>query len=158
VKSDPDYADAWAWLSSIYRDEHRFNFNPRPDPLDRALDAARRAVDLDPSSQVAHHTLAEIYFYRHELDGFFVEAERTVALNPNDALTLAGLGDKLHYAGELQTPTPTPKRSSPLAVGALLALGKQAYLVRRGDQRALAPSRAGLSDRRGLRRLVNAVQ
>ena len=52
VKSDPGYSDAWACLAAIYLDEYRFNYNPRPDPLDRALDAARRAVALDPPANV----------------------------------------------------------------------------------------------------------
>jgi TolB-like protein len=100
VKSDPGYADAWASLCAIYLDEYRFNYNPRPDPLDRALEAARRAVDAEPTSQFAHHALAHVYFYRHTLDSFFAEAERTIALNPNNATYLAYLGLCLHYAGD----------------------------------------------------------
>jgi adenylate cyclase len=99
VKSDPGYADAWANLSSIYVDEYRFNYNPRPNPLARALDAAQRAVEADPSHQGAHEALADSYFYRHELDGFFAEAERAIALNPNNAATLAALGERLHLVG-----------------------------------------------------------
>jgi len=100
VKSDPDYSDAWAVLSFIYVDEHRLNYNPRPNSLDRALDAARRAVVLDPASQWAHQALAVVYFYRHELEAFSPEAERAIALNPNNAFTLAMLGQELHYAGD----------------------------------------------------------
>jgi adenylate cyclase len=100
VKSDPGYADAWALLSEIYIDEYRFNYNPRPNPLDRALEAARRAVDADPANQAAHQALANSYFYRHELDGFLAEAERAIALNPNSAATLASLGERLNYAGD----------------------------------------------------------
>jgi tetratricopeptide (TPR) repeat protein len=84
----------------IYLDEHRFNFNPRPDPLDRALDTARRAVASDPTSQWAHHALAQAHFYRHELDAFLAEAERVLELNPNNAGILAMLGDRLHWAGD----------------------------------------------------------
>jgi adenylate cyclase len=100
VQSDPGYADAWAWLGVVYVDEYRHNYNPRPDPLDRALEAARRAVAADPTSQAAHLTLAVVYFYRHELDAFFTEAERTVALNPNNASFVAAIGEMLHYAGD----------------------------------------------------------
>jgi adenylate cyclase len=100
VKSDPGYVEAWACLCFIYLDEHRDAYNPRPDPLDRALDAARRAVASDPASQLAHLALAEAFFYRHELDGFFAEAERAIALNPNNVVTVASLGDKLAGAGD----------------------------------------------------------
>jgi adenylate cyclase len=100
VKSDPGYADAWAYLSHIFLDEYRFNYNPRPNSLVRALEAAHRAVDSDPTNQEAHEALAQSYFFRHELDGFFAETERAIALNPNSATTLAALGEKLNIAGD----------------------------------------------------------
>jgi len=100
VKSDPGYSDAWASLCLSYLDEYRWSFNPRPNPLDRALDAARRAVALDPANQSAHHALAAAYFFRHELDAFFAEAKRAIALNPNNAFTLAELGEDFHFAGD----------------------------------------------------------
>ena len=100
VKSDPDYADAWACLSRIYIDEYRLNYNPRPNPLDRALRAAHRAVDSDPTHQGAHEALANSHFFRHELDAFFAEAERAIALNPNNAVMLARLGQRLNLAGD----------------------------------------------------------
>jgi adenylate cyclase len=100
VKSDPGYAGAWAALSHAYFHEHTHNLNPRPDPLHRALDAARRAVALDPTNQLGHSALAEVYFYRHELDSFLAEAERAIALNPNNAQVLASMGSLLHLAGD----------------------------------------------------------
>jgi TolB-like protein/class 3 adenylate cyclase len=100
VKSDPGYADAWAGLANLYLDEHRFNYNPRPDSLGRALGAAQRAVDADPTNQDAHAVLADVYFYQHELDAFFAETERAIALNPNNASVLATLGEKLNIVGD----------------------------------------------------------
>jgi TolB-like protein/Tfp pilus assembly protein PilF len=100
VRNDPNYAEAWACLCMVYLDEHRYSFNPRPDPLDRALKAARRAVDLDPSSQTARGALAGTYFFRHQLDRFKAEAERALALNPNHSVVLASVGTALSYAGE----------------------------------------------------------
>lgn len=38
------------------------------------------------------------YFYRHELEAFFAEAERAIALNPNSADSLAYLGTYLRHA------------------------------------------------------------
>ena len=84
----------------VYLDEHRYNFNPRPGPLDRALEAARRAVELDPSSQTARAALAATHFFRHQLGPFKAEAERALALNPNDPGTLVVLGADLMYAGD----------------------------------------------------------
>jgi Tfp pilus assembly protein PilF len=100
VQSDPAYADAWAYLADVYLDEYRSNYNPRPDPLDRALSAARRAVSVDRSSQRAHQALAEVYFLRHALDAFSAEIKQAIALNSNDAETLANAGHLLQEMGD----------------------------------------------------------
>ena len=50
----PGYATAWAMLSLVALDEDRFAFNVRPGvpgPIERALQAARRAVDLDADNR-----------------------------------------------------------------------------------------------------------
>jgi tetratricopeptide (TPR) repeat protein len=41
-----------------------------------------------------------VYFHRNELDAFTSEAERAIALNPNNAFTLADLGRSLEFAGD----------------------------------------------------------
>jgi Tol biopolymer transport system component/TolB-like protein len=93
VTVEPGYADAWACLTLAYLDEHRHKFNPRPLALDRALEAARRAVAADPSSQLAHCALAQAHFYRRDVGSFRAAAERAVALNrrSGDALAMMGL-------------------------------------------------------------------
>jgi tetratricopeptide (TPR) repeat protein len=100
VNAEPSYSDAWALLSAIYLDEDRLNYNPRPNSLDRALDAAQQAVALDPTNQLAHHALALSHFHRKELDAFFAEAERAIALNPNEPVALAGMGMRFQEAGD----------------------------------------------------------
>jgi adenylate cyclase len=100
VKSDPSYSDAWAYLCQVYLDEHRHEFNPRPDPLGRALNAAQRAVALDPTSQRAHQVLALAHFQLGDRDAFLAETERAIALNPDNALVLALLGSHLRFAGD----------------------------------------------------------
>jgi adenylate cyclase len=94
VSVDPGYADAWAWLSILYVDEHRIGYNPRPGPpaLDRALVAARQAVGVDPASAIAHWALACAYYHRHDRESFAVEAEQALALGPGNALILAEMG------------------------------------------------------------------
>jgi adenylate cyclase len=100
VKLDPDYAEAWASLCHVYIAEIALDFNPRPGPLDRASEAARRAVDLDSTNQSAHWALAAVHFYRHEIEAFLAEAERAIALNPNRPGLLGHLGAMLHQAGD----------------------------------------------------------
>ena len=48
IQQLPNYADGWAMLSIIYTDEYGYGFNVQPDPLGRALEAARRATTPRP--------------------------------------------------------------------------------------------------------------
>ena len=98
VRSDPTYAEAWAALSWEYLNEHVSGFNPRPDSLARAQDAAQHAIDLEPNSQRAHAALANVAFFRRDMDAFYPTAERAVALNPNYENTLYEMGTLIVYS------------------------------------------------------------
>jgi TolB-like protein/tRNA A-37 threonylcarbamoyl transferase component Bud32/tetratricopeptide (TPR) repeat protein len=100
VQQAPGYADGWAMLSMMYREEYTHQFNVRPDPVGRALAAARRAVEAAPSNHLAYHALASAQFFRRELQAFRNSAERAVALNPMDGFTAAYLGFLIAYAGD----------------------------------------------------------
>jgi tetratricopeptide (TPR) repeat protein len=100
VQRAPNYPDAWAMLSLIYKEEFTHRFNLLPDPLDRALVAAQRAVERAPSNHLAYHALASVQFFRKELDAFQISTARAVALNPMDGFTLAYLGFLTAYAGD----------------------------------------------------------
>jgi len=100
VRDAPRNADAWAMLSLVYAHEYAHEFNVRPDPLGRALDAARRAVSLAPSSALAYDALAWALFFRKEYAAFRAAADQALALNPLSSPTLAGLGTLTAYAGE----------------------------------------------------------
>lgn len=100
VQQAPGYADAWAMLSLIYKEEFAHGFNLGPDPLDRALAAARRAVELSPSNHLGHHAMAAAHFFRKEFQRFRLSAARALELNPMDGFTLAYLGFLIAYSGD----------------------------------------------------------
>jgi tetratricopeptide (TPR) repeat protein len=103
VELEPEYAGAWAVLANVYAQEYRQRFNPRPqlyDPLARSLDAARRAVEIEPRNPTAQLMLANALFDRRDLVGFKAAGERAIALNPNDPDILAHFGTRLTYMGE----------------------------------------------------------
>jgi len=101
IETDPSYVSAWYFLAFMYLDESRYGFNPRPKPLERALDAARRAAKLDGNDAGAHEALALVYFHQHDLERFRAEADRAVALNANNAAILANIGAQLVNIGEI---------------------------------------------------------
>jgi len=100
VAHSPGYADAWAMLSLVYMEEFTHGFNLLPEPLDRALAAARRAVEIAPSNHLAHHAMAAAEFFRGEHQRFRLAASRALELNPMDGFTLAYLGFLIAYAGD----------------------------------------------------------
>jgi adenylate cyclase len=99
VEQDPEFADAWAWLADILVDEYSVGFNPLPgDPLERAFQAAHKAIALDANNQRAHLALAGTLFYRQD-PALFEKAELALALNPNDTEALARMGLYITMAG-----------------------------------------------------------
>jgi TolB-like protein/Tfp pilus assembly protein PilF len=93
VKFDDRQSDLWACLAQMYVDEYSFGFGGDAASLDRALAAARRAVELDRANQFALVALAQTHFFRQDLAAFGPAAERAMALNPlnTDAVGILGL-------------------------------------------------------------------
>ncbi len=100
VREAPDHADSWAMLSMIYRGEFAQGYNAGPNPLDRALAAAQRAVDLAPTNALCHYALATVYYFRKEKVSFRTSVERCLTLNPLDGSAIAYLGMLTATTGE----------------------------------------------------------
>ena len=100
VALDPDYALANAYLAlAIFNlpwgeraDEHRA----------RCLAVAARAAQLDPIDSRCHRILAMILLYAREFDRAQTHADRSVALNPNDADAALYRGYVLTYMGRCE--------------------------------------------------------
>lgn len=98
TRRSPRYAPAWAKLSWMYGDEERYNFNLRrnePPPNERALEAAKRAVQANSSSAMAHQYLAIAQFQAGDIAGFRASIEKALELNPNNAEILADAAQML---------------------------------------------------------------
>jgi TolB-like protein len=103
VERFPSYATAWALLSLIDIDELRFRYrlNPTaPPPLDQAIDAARRAIALDPTDTRAMQAQMLSLFFKDEVEAALKVGERAVALNPNDMELIGEYGMRLALSGE----------------------------------------------------------
>ncbi len=106
VTLEPGNALVWAHLAQMYFEEYKYGYNARPEPIERALAATQKALELDPQSQYANYMLALIlYVQEPDFDAFYQTAERAIALNPNDAGVLADLGTWIAYSGQLERGT-----------------------------------------------------
>jgi serine/threonine protein kinase/tetratricopeptide (TPR) repeat protein len=100
VGSAPDQGEIWAMLSTVYWHEHALGFNPQPDPLGRALAAARRSIDVAPTNNLGYSALATVLYLQKEMQAFRSMAERAIELNPMDGSNLAHCGMLIAYSGD----------------------------------------------------------
>ena len=103
--AEPSFAVGFEFLAIIYYREDAIGYPARPgDPpaLDRALRAARRAIELAPASGRAYQMLFVVQYARHETAAAFAAGDRAMALNPYDMLTLAEYGGRLVMTGQAQ--------------------------------------------------------
>jgi len=101
IELDPGYCQAWAGLALGYeRDILLEVVEDRGPTLERAFEAARRAVALDDSSYLAHMILGTAHIWANEHDAAVAETRRAYRLNPNDAYVCLALGNKLDLAGD----------------------------------------------------------
>jgi adenylate cyclase len=101
----PSYATAWAMLSLVDLDEDRFAFNlepGKPAPIERALVAARRAVELDAHSARALQALMMALFFHRDVEEAIGVGERALAANPSDSELLSEFGLRIAMTGQWQ--------------------------------------------------------
>ena len=111
VKSEPDYAMAWSFLSELYLNAYLFNHSIKGTATERALKFAQKAVQLDPHSQNGYIALALAYAHLHDKQKCMEAIEHCIALNPN-AVNLIGMaGCLLICIGEHERGFPLMKGS-----------------------------------------------
>lgn len=105
-RKKPESLEAYDYslLSTYYRRRHTKEDNVK------ALEFARKAVELDPASSRAHLEMAWIYYvevdfawnlpWREAMDGWRDAAHRAVALDPSDAMAHVCLGRYYSYIND----------------------------------------------------------
>jgi TolB-like protein len=101
---DPAFGLGWTYLAPLDLREYLYGFNARRDdlpPLERALRAARRGVELNPASARAHEMLFVALFARHDVAAAFAAGEKAMALNPYDMRIAGAYGARKIAVGEI---------------------------------------------------------
>ncbi|ODR93326.1 hypothetical protein [Ensifer alkalisoli] len=99
----PKYATAWALLALTYIDQLRFRYGPErssPPALDLAMNAARRAVELDPQNVRGLQAEMLVRYFRGEVDMALAVGKRALSINPNDTELSAEYGFRLALSGQ----------------------------------------------------------
>ncbi|MBY3027082.1 adenylate cyclase [Rhizobium leguminosarum] len=99
----PSFATGWAMLSIVYLDEDRFRFNSRigsPSPVERSLEAARRAVQFDSDNVRGQQALMTALFFAQQVPEALSVGEQAIATNPNDTELLGEFGTRVAMSGQ----------------------------------------------------------
>jgi len=107
IKLDPNYAQAYRWLSGTYLMEVWLGSSKSPQKsLTIAIELAKKALSLDGTLGGAHGLLGNIYIMRKEYEKGIREAERAVELEPSGADAHAFLGMGLRFADRAEEAVP----------------------------------------------------
>ena len=99
IELDPKYTVAYALLGWTYWFDGFFQWSQNPQTLGRTFELAQQAIALDDFLPLAHRLLGLVYLGQKQYGQAIAEAERAIALDPNDAEGYARLGDILNLAG-----------------------------------------------------------
>jgi TolB-like protein/DNA-binding winged helix-turn-helix (wHTH) protein len=119
LEREPDYATAWAMLAWVHTLEFSEGHNRRPesDPLQRALAAGRRAIELAPASSLARFGMTRAAFLARDLELFRAEAAHALGLNPHDPLLLGNIGNWLAFSGQWEQGVALVRKAIALSPG-----------------------------------------
>jgi len=99
IALDPNYAYPYSTLSTAHLLDLWFDFSESPkESMRLAVEAAQKALALDPSDPRTHVGWANLYVMQREYDKAIASAERAVALNPGGARSLYALAIAMFYS------------------------------------------------------------
>ena len=100
----PNYATAWGLLALVDIEEVRYRFPldtvSWQANIDRALQASRLAVQIDPSNVRGLQAEMFALFFSRQFDAARIVGERALATNPNDTEMMGEYGMRLALSGD----------------------------------------------------------
>jgi TolB-like protein len=99
IELDPTYARAYALLALSACVEWFKDASCSDAALDRALELARKAVELDANDSFCWASLGWVYLQRKTFDLAETYLQSALEMNPNNAVHVALYGDLLTYRG-----------------------------------------------------------
>src|SRR5437870_8459625 len=141
IARDPNYALAYAGLSSAYILAPFYTGADRREANSKAKEAALKALGLDPNLAEAHLALGKVLFFSEiDLAGAMREYKRAIELKPNDADAHHWYGnDTLSALGQFEEAIAEGKRSvelDPLSIVINADLGGTFYYAHRFEESA----------------------
>jgi hypothetical protein len=101
---DPSFGLGFSYLAALYVREYLYGLDRHEadlPPLERALRAARRGVELDPESARAYELLFLTLFVRRDLPAAFAAGDKALERNKYDMRAVGSYGQRLIAIGEI---------------------------------------------------------
>ncbi len=99
IHLDPEFSTAYGALGFTYFHEWTFGWSRDPLSLERAFELAQKTLGLGDSLPLGHHLLGKVYLWKKQYETAIAELKKAIALSPNYADQLVGLGYILNFAG-----------------------------------------------------------
>lgn len=97
IELDPGYAAAHAGLAEATMHDW---FTGSPEALERALEMAQKARELDPALPLVYEALGNILLFKRRYDEAFAAIKTWIEVEPGNADAYANLAAVLHISGE----------------------------------------------------------
>jgi class 3 adenylate cyclase/TolB-like protein/Tfp pilus assembly protein PilF len=99
----PGYAEAYAELADAYFQRAVFGWSEfAQSDIETAIHLARKAIELDEESVLAHSVLARAYTAIQKYDLGLAESERALEINPSNSEVLAARAAVLLWTGRIE--------------------------------------------------------
>jgi adenylate cyclase len=107
IEIDPNYAEAYGYLSYCHTTAYLFMWPGADETLDRAIALAEKSVELNDTSAVAYTRLGWVQGYLGHFDEAIANFETAITLDPRNAEAFYAFGETMNRAGK-------PARALPL--------------------------------------------
>ena len=101
----PGFVSGFSYLAALYFREFQYGYAGHGGDramLDRALEMARKAIELKPESSRAYQILFGVLFARHEIAAAFAAGDKAIALNEYDTTVMSDYGGRLIMTGDIK--------------------------------------------------------
>ena len=134
IEMAPDYSPAWSGLSVAYAVHASQEWMDRDEGRRLAMEAAEKAIELDPNSAEAHVRMGQALARADDRDGMWTAYNRALELDPNSPLALGVAARWLQVIGEYETAIEYISRAEEIdPLGAIWPGNKGTILMNSGD-------------------------
>lgn len=126
---DPKYARAWAGVAAVSFIQTDDPLMPRDIGLARLLDAAQRAISLDPQLAEGHVRIAGYYWLIGQRQVAVEHFRRGAALDPDNPLVLGNLAGAAAEKGQLDEAIALQRRAAARDPLSAVSIGNLGYFL-----------------------------